>query len=184
MTTMFKATKAARNSRNSSFLTHGGDDYDHRASNKARRMMDSAVIAEQLEGYDTESTLDPNTGTTFRIVLHTQIYENYGAHDWDGQGECPQQWKAKGGSEYHQPIGDANAVLALGEKGIARLVKEMAKKVAQYDDYIDEWFIAYSVVPSTERTEEEQDIHECREWLSNDAYGTLRLEQLHKPTLS
>jgi hypothetical protein len=26
--------------------------------------------------------------------------ENYGAHDWDGQGECPQYWKMKGGSEY------------------------------------------------------------------------------------
>jgi hypothetical protein len=26
--------------------------------------------------------------------------ENYGAHDWDGEGECPQRWKFKGGSEY------------------------------------------------------------------------------------
>jgi len=26
--------------------------------------------------------------------------ENYGAHDWDGQGECPQYWKMKGGSSY------------------------------------------------------------------------------------
>jgi hypothetical protein len=26
--------------------------------------------------------------------------ENYGAHDWDGLGECPQRWKMKGGSEY------------------------------------------------------------------------------------
>jgi hypothetical protein len=26
--------------------------------------------------------------------------ENYGAHDWDGTGECPQYWKMKGGSEY------------------------------------------------------------------------------------
>ena len=24
----------------------------------------------------------------------------YGAHDWDGVGECPQYWKAKGGSDY------------------------------------------------------------------------------------
>lgn len=30
-------------------------------------------------------------------VIHTQVYENYGAHNWDGQGECPQYWKAKGG---------------------------------------------------------------------------------------
>ena len=35
-----------------------------------------------------------------KIVISTQVYENYGAHDWDGTGECPQYWKAKGGSEY------------------------------------------------------------------------------------
>lgn len=34
------------------------------------------------------------------LVISTQFYENYGAHDWDGVGECPQYWKAKGGSEY------------------------------------------------------------------------------------
>jgi len=34
------------------------------------------------------------------LVISTQVYENYGAHDWDGQGECPQYWKPKGGSEY------------------------------------------------------------------------------------
>ena len=34
------------------------------------------------------------------LVISTQVYENYGAHDWNGQGECPQYWKAKGGSEY------------------------------------------------------------------------------------
>jgi hypothetical protein len=34
------------------------------------------------------------------LVIDTQYMENYGAHDWDGTGECPQYWKAKGGSEY------------------------------------------------------------------------------------
>lgn len=34
------------------------------------------------------------------LVIHTQYMENYGAHDWDGQGECPQRWKFKGGSSY------------------------------------------------------------------------------------
>jgi len=35
-----------------------------------------------------------------KIVIETQIMENYGAHDWDGEGECPQYWKAKGGETY------------------------------------------------------------------------------------
>ena len=35
-----------------------------------------------------------------KLLISTQVYENYGAHDWDGKGECPQYWKAKGGSDY------------------------------------------------------------------------------------
>jgi hypothetical protein len=34
------------------------------------------------------------------LVIQTQNEENYGAHDWDGTGECPQYWKMKGGQEY------------------------------------------------------------------------------------
>lgn len=33
------------------------------------------------------------------LVITTQTQENYGAHDWDGVGECPQYWKFKGGQE-------------------------------------------------------------------------------------
>ncbi len=35
-----------------------------------------------------------------KLLITTQIQENYGAHDWDGVGECPQYWKAKGGNDY------------------------------------------------------------------------------------
>ena len=34
------------------------------------------------------------------LAIDTQYRENYGAHDWDGEGECPQYWKSKGGSTY------------------------------------------------------------------------------------
>lgn len=34
------------------------------------------------------------------LVIQTQDQENYGAHDWDGQGACPQYWKFKGGQDY------------------------------------------------------------------------------------
>lgn len=30
------------------------------------------------------------------VNIYAQIEENYGAHNWDGQGECPQYWKKKG----------------------------------------------------------------------------------------
>ena len=35
-----------------------------------------------------------------KLLITTQVYENYGAHTWDGVGECPQYWKAKGGNYY------------------------------------------------------------------------------------
>tara|TARA_R110000868_G_scaffold4970_5_gene30897 strand:+ start:1142 stop:1477 length:336 start_codon:yes stop_codon:yes gene_type:complete len=34
------------------------------------------------------------------LVISTQNQENYGAHDWDGTGQCPSYWKFKGGQEY------------------------------------------------------------------------------------
>jgi hypothetical protein len=35
-----------------------------------------------------------------KLLITTQVQENYGAHDWDGKGACPQYWKFKGGSDY------------------------------------------------------------------------------------
>jgi hypothetical protein len=35
-----------------------------------------------------------------KLVIQTQYKENYGAHDWDGKGECPQYWKFKGGETF------------------------------------------------------------------------------------
>ena len=54
-----------------------------------------------------------------KLLITTQVYENYGAHDWDGKGECPQYWKAKGGSDYvvKQFKGDpTTAVMALRDQ--------------------------------------------------------------------
>lgn len=38
--------------------------------------------------------------TVLRLMIETQHKENYGAHDWNGEGTCPQYWKYKGGSTY------------------------------------------------------------------------------------
>jgi hypothetical protein len=51
-----------------------------------------------------------------KLLITTQTQENYGAHDWDGEGQCPQYWKFKGGSDYvvKKFRGDATtAVMAL-----------------------------------------------------------------------
>ena len=40
-----------------------------------------------------------------KLMITTQIQENYGAHDWDGTGACPQYWKFKGGNDYSYSLG-------------------------------------------------------------------------------
>ena len=61
---------------------------------------------------------------TIRLVFQTQYLENYGAHAWGGEGECPQRWKPKGGSTYVVPctpaqLADAEWYDAV-ENGIAK----------------------------------------------------------------
>lgn len=34
------------------------------------------------------------------LFIGFQDMENYGSHAWDGNGECPQMWKPKGGIDY------------------------------------------------------------------------------------
>jgi hypothetical protein len=155
MITIAKATHRVRNTKGSCYLTHGDDNYDHRGLNKARRRLDQAVIAEWADEPVTAEPAKSGT-TTFRLVLWTQIYENYGAHCWDGTGECPQYWKAKGGTEYHYQLGDANAVLALGAKGLEALVKQLTGKINKWDNSWDEYVIGWQVWPSTEKTQDEE----------------------------
>ena len=70
------------------------------------------------------------------LVIRTQVYENYGAHDWDGKGECPQYWKAKGGHEYK--------VLGVPLDVDFQEVVEMAN-VATNNNYIEENVIDWSI---------------------------------------
>jgi len=35
-----------------------------------------------------------------KLIIQTQVLENYAAHQWDGESPVPQNWKAKGGNIY------------------------------------------------------------------------------------
>lgn len=63
------------------------------------------------------------------IVFVTQYRENYGAHNWDGEGECPQYWKNKGGYTYI--LKDASLEEA----------REVSRLLEYYDDYSQEYVI-------------------------------------------
>lgn len=70
------------------------------------------------------------------LVIRTQYRENYGAHDWNGEGECPQYWKSKGGSEYKVlgvPLNcDFEEIVSLAD-------------VEKSNDYCQEYIIDWSV---------------------------------------
>ena len=71
------------------------------------------------------------------LVIRTQYCENYGAHDWDGEGECPQYWKFKGGSEYFiegvDPLKVAPGLLVEQVRGQVEYSNPMA------EEYIVDW---------------------------------------------
>lgn len=164
-----KAIRRIRNTKNASFLTRGGDDYDHKGLNNARRAHGKAIVRSFIEeSPEADEPTPVNEGeTTFRVVLHTQVYENYGTHCCDCETEesctCKPYWKAKGGSEYQRNIGTASDVIAMGSKGVQAVADAMAKKVARSDRHWQEYALDWSVVPSTEETYDEQMYREMRD---------------------
>ena len=84
-----------------------------------------------------------------KLLILTQVYENYAAHDWDGKGECPQYWKAKGGCDYVVRNIDVNRA--------ADIANWAAGQVEQDSEYYRETVIAWEVVEDDYLTEFERD---------------------------
>jgi hypothetical protein len=81
-----------------------------------------------------------------KLIVSTQYLENYGAHDWDGEGTCPQRWKAKGGTDYVvQKVSEADAAVVL--KAVTQLVSVDSMSMREYvigsrlvaDDHLTDW---------------------------------------------
>ena len=70
------------------------------------------------------------------LVIRTQFMENYGAHDWDGEGECPQYWKMKGGSEYKV----TNVPLNIDYQEVVSMAN-----VEKNNDYCREYILDWSI---------------------------------------
>tara|TARA_R110002124_G_C8777083_1_gene500449 strand:+ start:433 stop:804 length:372 start_codon:yes stop_codon:yes gene_type:complete len=66
-----------------------------------------------------------------KIIITTQYNENYGAHDWDGIGECPQRWKNKG-AHLFSLIMDSDEIM-YDEKTCLDVIKAMVSK--ESNDY-------------------------------------------------
>lgn len=87
-----------------------------------------------------------------KLHIVTQYMENYGAHDWDGEGLCPQRWKMKGGQDYFYPLGSAGR----SDEAIAELVEFFRKEVEWSDVGSRQYIIGYGVVEDAFLTEFER----------------------------
>ena len=73
-----------------------------------------------------------------KLLIQTQVMENYGAHDWDGEGLCPQYWKAKGGNDYVVKNIDPNRA--------ADIVNLVSGQIEQDNEYFRECIVSWEVV--------------------------------------
>ena len=75
------------------------------------------------------------------LVIQTQVRENYGAHDWDGKGECPQYWKFKGGHTYFVTDLTSAQINKSAHGGIPTLTDLIEYKDSHFEEYILDWEI-------------------------------------------
>ena len=83
-----------------------------------------------------------------KLLITTQTYENYGAHDWDGVGQCPSYWKAKGGSDY--------VVKNINVNKVTETLMGVRGQIEQDNYAFRESIIDFSVVADDALTEFEQ----------------------------
>ena len=83
-----------------------------------------------------------------KLHIITQYCENYGAHDWDGTGECPQYWKFKGGEDYFYQLGSVEP----SDEHIAELVNHLRSRVEWSDEGSRSYIVSYGVVQDSYMT--------------------------------
>ena len=85
-----------------------------------------------------------------KLLITTQVQENYGAHDWDGKGACPQYWKFKGGNDYVVPnfVG--------GNEAIGPILDRVRGSFESDNEYFREYVIGTEIVADDYLTEFER----------------------------
>jgi len=83
-----------------------------------------------------------------KLVIRTQYLENYGAHTWNGEGECPSRWKYKGGDVYVVPNIDVN--------NLPKNIDEFEALICYRNPYSEEYVLDWSF--------EDDDVKVWEEW--------------------
>lgn len=114
-------------------------------------------IQEQL--VDLYVVDQPKVEITYRVVVSVQHYENYGWCDWDGNGPCPQRWKAKGGSDYI-------VVEGLSEKDMLTTdpMSYVPEGIGHKSEGFEEMILGVEFLPSNVPTYEETMVKDMMEW--------------------
>tara|TARA_B110000503_G_scaffold47345_1_gene77137 strand:+ start:1208 stop:1642 length:435 start_codon:yes stop_codon:yes gene_type:complete len=87
-----------------------------------------------------------------KLVIRTQYRENYGAHDWDGTGECPQYWKNKGVETYVVRNLSSKSSDFIAMNGIPNLTSLIESSNERFEEYIIDFDLT------------DDDSCECDEW--------------------
>ena len=91
-----------------------------------------------------------------KLHITCQYMENYGAHAWDGSGECPQYWKMKGGEDFFVPLDGFNPDHEFADKKLAMIVDSVRSKIEWNDIGSRQYVVGYGVVADDFLTEFEQ----------------------------
>jgi hypothetical protein len=87
-----------------------------------------------------------------KLHITTQYMENYGAHDWDGRGICPQRWKFKGGEDYFYQLGAE----VPSDEHLAELVEVLRGRIEYDHEAARNSLVGWGVVEDSFMTEFER----------------------------
>jgi hypothetical protein len=118
-----------------------------------------------------------------KIIINTQVHENYGAHDWDGKGECPQYWKAKPGCDYVIENISMDDVLAADNASnyLRGIIDQYRSKFENDSEYYQEYLIDWNLEEDDFLTQYEQ---EQLEFYGKISYPPQVLNKTRFPCLS
>jgi len=96
-------------------------------------------------------------------LVTTQYRENYGSHNWNGKGDCPQYWKSKGGEVY---IVDDSIDIKIFEDTIA------------YSDNYSEESVVNVIECSEDEADSKLDPWEIRTYVSRYENGMFKMSEV------
>ena len=117
-----------------------------------------------------------------KLVIQTQHAENYGAHDWNGKGACPQNWKFKSGDTYVVPNMTPAQIEKVKAKGIPTLKALIEVRNTHFEETIIGWGVVEDDAVVCDAWESPTELfYEQGRWVArhteeNGEYGCMRME--------